>query len=149
EAGPDLDPAGSGAARQSLKPAGDVPAPLVPFAGDTLDAIAWRRLAPGVHHFPIPLSPGTLGNLRLIKVAPGAVLPEHGHEGSELTLVLKGSYTDKTGRYGAGDVADLSDGTVHQPVADPNEGCVCLIASDRKIRFKSVIARIMQPFTGY
>lgn len=127
---------------------GGVPAPLVPFAGTDLDRVAWRSLAPGIQHFPIPLSSGAKGQLRLVKVAPGAVVPEHGHGGTELTLVLRGSYKDETGHYKVGDVADLGDAVEHQPVADPVEGCVCLIATDKKIRFKTVLAKIWQPLTG-
>ncbi len=134
-------------ARSKVPSAGDMPSPLRPLAGDYLDDIAWKRLAPGLMHYQFSLSK-RLGDLRLVKVAPGRSLPEHSHGGSELTLVLRGSYSDKTGRYGVGDVADLDENTEHQPVADPVEGCICLIASDRKIRFKSVLARIVQPFTG-
>ena len=34
------------------------------------------------------------------------------------------------------------------PVADAIDGCICLIASERKARFKGLIARLMQPFIG-
>lgn len=115
--------------------AGGVPAPLVPLVGDDLDTIAWEHLAPGVQHYPLPLTPGAKARLHLLKVSPGAMLPEHEHAGSELTLVLRGSYSDASGRYAAGDVADMEPGTQHAPVADANEGCVCLIASEDKIRF--------------
>ena len=135
-------------ARSNKNSAGDVPAPLRSITGDYLDDIAWKRLAPGLMHYQIPLSKRAVGDLRLVKVAPGMELPEHGHGGSELTLVLRGSYSDKTGRYGVGDLADLDDNIEHQPVADAIEGCICLIASDHKIRFKSILARLVQPFTG-
>lgn len=145
EAEPEPDEAETPAA----SPAGDVPRPLTPFAGRDLDKVAWQWIAPGVRQFRIPLSAGAKGDLRLIKIAPGKMLPEHGHEGSELTLVLRGSYSDATGQYAAGDVADLSTDVEHQPVADAGEGCVCLIASDRKIRFKTLMARLLQPLTGF
>ncbi len=135
-------------ARSKKSSAGDIPLPLRSIAGDYLDDLAWKRLAPGLLHYQIPLSKSAIGDLRLIKVAPGMALPEHGHGGSELTLVLRGAYSDKTGRYGAGDLADLDDSIEHQPIADAVEGCICLIASDHKIRFKSVLARLVQPFTG-
>lgn len=135
-----------GRALGGLTPGG-MPTPIAPFAGDDLDSVPWRALAPGVKHFPLPLSSGAQGQLRLIKVAPGAKLPEHDHGGSELTLVLRGSYRDETGHYGPGDVADMSEGISHSPVADAAEGCVCLIATEKKMRFKTVMARLMQPFT--
>jgi putative transcriptional regulator len=113
-------------------------------AGD----VHWRRLAPGIWHYPLELSAGAEGDLRLIKVAPGHTLPEHGHGGSEITLILDGAYSDEFGTFQKGDVADLGDDAEHRPVADKDQGCICLIASDRKARFKGFIARLMQPLTG-
>lgn len=126
----------------------DIPAPLRAVLDGDLSSIRWRRLAPGVWHYPLGLSPDAEGDLRLLKIAPGMTMPDHGHGGSELTLVLKGSYTDAFGTYGRGDVADLGDDVDHQPVADADEGCICLIATDRKARFKGFLARMVQPLTG-
>lgn len=126
---------------------GDVPAPLVPVLGHDLAAIKWKRVSPGVWQHVIPLN-DPRANLRLIKVAPGQALPEHAHTGSELTLVLKGSYSDETGEYGVGDMADMLGDAVHSPVADDLEGCICLIATEGKLKFKSLLARFVQPFTG-
>lgn len=127
---------------------GDIPSPLAAVTGHYLDDIPWKRLSPGVLHHAIGLSRHAQGILSLFKVAPGVALPDHSHGGSELTLVLRGAYTDKTGRYAAGDVADIGTDVEHRPVADAIEGCVCLIASDQKMRFKSVLARLVQPLTG-
>jgi putative transcriptional regulator len=129
-------------------PAGDVPYPIAERVGTSLDQIAWKRLGPGLWHFPIPLSKGAAGDLRLIKVAPGKELPEHGHRGEELTLLLRGSYHDEIGTFQEGDIADLDDEVEHRPVADEMTGCICLIASERKARFKGLVARLMQPFIG-
>ncbi len=126
---------------------GDVPSPLVAVIGHRLDGISWLHAAPGVWQHVIPLSPGARGSLRLIKVSPGVKLPEHGHRGSELTLVLKGSFQDARGHYKIGDVADLYDDVEHAPVADAREGCICLVANEGRMRFKSRLARLMQPFT--
>lgn len=130
------------------KDSADVPLPLRAILGPRLADLKWKRLSPGIWHYPIELSEGVSGDLRLLKVAPGVALPEHGHGGSELTLVLQGSYTDSIGTFRAGDVADLGDDVEHRPVADPIEGCICLVASDRKVRFRSLFARLAQPFTG-
>ena len=127
---------------------GDVPAHLAPLLGANLDSVAWKLLAPGIWHYPIPLSKGAKGDLRLVKVAPGKELPEHGHAGEELTLLLRGSYRDEVGTFKTGDIADLDNDIEHRPVADPETGCICLIASEKKARFKGLIARLVQPFTG-
>jgi putative transcriptional regulator len=127
---------------------GDVPAPLVALVGPRLAGIPWKKLAPGVWHYPLPLSEGAEGDLRLLKVAPGKALPEHGHGGTELTLLLEGSYHDKVGEFRTGDVADLDEDVEHQPIADKDTGCICLVASERKARFKSFFARLVQPLIG-
>ncbi len=134
--------------RSAVVGGGEVPLPLAALVGSDLDAVAWKRLGPGLWHFPLALSPGAKGDLRLIKVAPGQTLPDHGHGGAEMTLVLRGSYTDPTGRYAVGDVADLADDIEHAPLADPEQGCICLIASEKPARFKSLFARMMQPLAG-
>ena len=99
-------------------------------------------------HVPLQLSPGAKGDLRLIKIAPGQVMPEHGHGGSELSLILDGSYTDAMGRFGVGDLADLDEEVEHKPAADRKTGCVCLIAVEQKARLKGLFARMVQPFVG-
>ncbi|MGQ0671724.1 MAG: ChrR family anti-sigma-E factor [Hyphomicrobium sp.] len=127
---------------------GDVPAALVPLLGHNLDDIPWKRLGPGLWHYPLPLSKNARGDLRLFKVAPGKALPDHGHGGTELTLTLRGSYHDRIGEFRKGDVADLDENIEHQPVADASEGCICLVASEGKAKFKSLLARLVQPLTG-
>jgi len=127
---------------------GDVPWPLVPLVGTNVDEIPWKRLGLGLWHYPIQLSDGTKGDLRFLKVAPNRAMPDHGHGGAELTIVLKGAYSDHTGLYGRGDVADLDESVEHQPISDAHEGCVCLIASERPARFRGFIGRLVQPFAG-
>ena len=52
-------------------------------------------------------------------------------------------------RLGPGDVTDhdaeISD---HKPRADGDVGCICLIGSEGKARFRTFLARLMQPFHG-
>lgn len=125
-----------------------VPSPIAARYGIAGDQIRWRRLAPGVWHHRLALSPGVTGDLRLLKIGPGRRMPEHGHGGAELTLVLDGAYADETGEYRRGDVQDLDEDIEHTPVADARTGCICLIASERPARFKSFVPRLLQPWTG-
>ena len=113
----------------------------------SLEDIPWRSLAPGVKHFPLK-SVQTKGSVRLLKIAPGISIPDHGHGGHEMTLLLKGSYIDDVGRFCAGDVADLMDDTDHQPIADTAEDCICLIATDAPLKFNGILPKLLQPFIG-
>jgi putative transcriptional regulator len=125
---------------------GAVPVPLQRLIGGSLDGIAWRTVSPGVRKFDIPVSSGA--SLFMLKVAPGRKIPEHGHGGSELTLVLSGSYGDEFGQFERGDVADLDENATHQPQANSPEPCICLVAIEAPTRFKRAISRLLQPFLG-
>ena len=125
-----------------------LPGPLAKHFELSEDTIPWRRLGPGIWHHQLPLSEGVEGDLRLLKISAGRKMPEHGHGGSELTLVLSGAYADETGQYMRGDMQDLDDDVEHQPVADKEQGCICLIASERPAQFKGMVYRIAQYWTG-
>lgn len=127
----------------------DVPLPLCNLlGGKPLAELKWKVRAPGVAKYDIALSPGSRTRLQLMRLGSGRKMPDHGHGGEELTLILKGSYSDHTGRYQRGDVADLDEETEHQPMIDSDGDCICLIATEAPTRFKSFWARLAQPFIG-
>lgn len=125
------------------KVSSDIPTPLQSLLGNELDNLRWRTMAPGLKQFILPSSSGAL---RLLRIAPGKSMPMHGHTGSELTMVLRGSYSDELGRFGAGDVADLDPDIEHQPATDTGEDCICLIATDAPLKFSGLVPRLLQPF---
>lgn len=122
--------------------------PLARLLPLPLDQLQWKRIGLGVHTVKLPLSASTIGDLRLLRIAAGTKVPEHGHGGSELTLILKGAYTDSLGRFAEGDVADVDAETEHQPVVEAVGECICLVASESKARFRG-LARLLQPFIGF
>jgi putative transcriptional regulator len=130
------------------RPADPLPSPISTAYGLTLDTVPWRRLGPGVWHHRLALSAGSEGDLRLLRIAAGQQMPEHGHGGTELTLVIAGAYSDETGNYRRGDIQDIDEETEHRPLADRDEGCICLIASERRARFKGLVGRLVGPLTG-
>lgn len=140
--GPSYHPA------RSSDPGERLPAPIAAAYGLSFDKIPWKRLAPGVLHHRLTLTAGTQGDLRLLKISAGRRMPDHGHGGAELTLVLEGAYGDATGEYRCGDLQDVDESVEHTPVADKTEGCICMIASERPARFRGVIGRLLQPWTG-
>lgn len=133
-----------------VKPVGssEIPEPLRNFLPQDLSEIEWKGLAPGIKQFPIEGVHAGEGTVRLLKIAPGITIPEHGHGGMELTLVLKGSFSDEIGRFKAGDLADLDGDSEHQPIADTAEDCICLIATEGPLKFKSLLPKVMQYFVG-
>jgi putative transcriptional regulator len=82
-----------------------------------------------------------------IRAGGGQALPEHGHSGPERLVVLKGAFEDQHGRYGAGELVERGPEDRHRPVACHGETCLCLSATDGRLRL-SGLARLMQPFLG-
>ncbi len=126
----------------------DAAHPLAKYLKDGIDAIAWRQMAPGLSQFVIPADGYRPGVLRLLKISPGVKIPKHSHGDEELTLILRGSYTDEVGDFQRGDLADLDEDVLHAPTATGDEPCICLIATSAPLRFQSIIGRIVQPFIG-
>ena len=100
-----------------------------------------RRLAPGIRHAVLLRGPDDEA-LRLLRVKPGTALPRHSHRGAELTLVLKGAFADETGHYGPGDFAEITEEMSHRPTAEGAVDCVCLIATQGRLRFGALLSRL-------
>ncbi|MGI9521307.1 MAG: ChrR family anti-sigma-E factor [Hyphomicrobiaceae bacterium] len=125
-----------------------LPRPLDRIVGRSLASIPWKWLGPGVATHVLRLSDGAPGDLRLLRVAPGKKLPEHGHGGIELTHIISGAYRDEFGLFRAGDIADVDEEVEHQPIVEPGEYCICVVASEARARFKSPLSRLVQPLIG-
>lgn len=144
-----IKPASSMMSAKSGPKQSDVPAVLCNLLNNVpLEQLKWKAMGPGVASFQLELSKQNKTHLQLLKIASGRKLPEHGHGGEELTVVLRGSYSDHTGRYLSGDVADLDEEMEHQPVSDGEVECICLVATEAPTKFKSFWARLAQPFLG-
>jgi putative transcriptional regulator len=124
-----------------------LPGALHPWFGNSLRALRWKRVAPGVQR--IRASGVVGGTLMLLRIAPGSKLPLHSHGGNELTMILDGAYDDMLGHFGPGDVADLDGETNHQPVTSPGVPCICVAATDAPLVFSGWVARTLQPLFGF
>ncbi|WP_166415780.1 ChrR family anti-sigma-E factor [Cochlodiniinecator piscidefendens] len=103
----------------------------------------WKKLGMGVHQSI--LSADSEGSVRLLWIPAGQKVPDHGHNGLELTLVLQGSFSDETGFYGTGDLEIGDEDLEHTPTAGPDMPCICLAATDAPLRFKDFMPRLLQP----
>lgn len=126
-----------------IRPAhGPCPEPLVNYVGTDLDAIKWRKIGGGVRQAILD----TTGKptVRLLRIPGGVAVPDHGHRGTELTLVLQGAFQDETDRFGPGDVEVAGEEMEHRPVAEPGVECICLAATDAPLKFNDMIPRLAQ-----
>jgi putative transcriptional regulator len=134
-------------ARPISHPTFVIPEPLRGYVGGDISDLKWVRVAPRVQQIMIK-TPGCPSQARLLRFQSGMSVPEHGHRGRELTLVLTGSLCDREIRLRRGDIAESDERTEHQPHAGPGEDCICLAVTDAPLRFKSVLARLLQPLFG-
>lgn len=125
-----------------------MPNVLAEYIGKPLDNLKWRIMGPGLRQ--VRLWDGENGEkLWLLKARGGTTMPSHDHRGSEMTLVLKGSYHVGTAHYTLGliELAD-QDTLNHEPVIDEGEECICLVVTEAPIKIHNWIGRMVQPFIG-
>lgn len=121
-----------------------LPKPVRDYIGGDLDAVRWRPAGGGVRQAILPT--GRAASARLLHIPAGTAVPDHGHRGMELTLVLSGAFRDQTDRFGPGDVEVADQDLKHTPIADIGADCICLAATDAPLRFSGLLPRIAQPF---
>jgi putative transcriptional regulator len=129
--------------RAPLKAAGIFPAPLADYVGGDLSAVRWKRLGGGVKQAILPT--GRDATARLLYIPAGVAVPDHGHKGTELTLVLQGAFADENDRFGPGDIEIADEEVEHTPVALAGEDCICLAVTDAPLRFRGLVPRLAQP----
>jgi putative transcriptional regulator len=122
------------------------PTPLQDYVGGDLDAVEWRRIGGGVSQAVLETS--DRATVRLLRIPAGVAVPDHGHRGMELTLVLQGAFRDDTDRFGPGDIEVANEEMVHQPVAEAGLDCICLSATDAPLRFSGILPRMAQRVFG-
>ena len=120
------------------------PAPLVDYVGGDLASVKWRPLGMGVRQAILPTEKGATA--RLLYIPAGQNVPDHGHRGTELTLVLQGAFRDETDSFGPGDLEIANEDLHHQPIAEAGVDCICLAATDAPLRFSGLLPRLAQPF---
>jgi putative transcriptional regulator len=105
-----------------------------------------RRVAPGISMRPIELPGPSTSRAFLLRSNPGTHMLEHTHTGTELTCVLRGSFSHEGGRFGPGDF-DFGDETLdHQPIVGEGEPCLCLVAMTGDLRMNGFFGRLISPF---
>ena len=120
------------------------PAPLQEYVGGDVDTVKWRKIGGGVRQAILPTSKDA--SARLLYIPAGAKMPDHGHHGTEMTLVLQGAFCDENDRFGRGDVEMADEDMEHTPVAEDWGPCICLAATDAPLKFSGIIPRVAQPF---
>jgi putative transcriptional regulator len=101
-----------------------------------------KWVAPGVWVAAVETPHALSNRVYLLSVAPGGATAQHEHEGREFCAVLKGAYTDALGLFEAGDFAAAESDFNHQPVVRGKESCVCLFATEGRLKPRGFLSRM-------
>jgi putative transcriptional regulator len=123
-----------------------LPTSLRRAIGHDLENVAWRSVASGIKQSV--MATGSFGEEVLMRFRAGKRTPAHGHQGLEVTLVLKGGFSDGYGQYRRGDVCVADEATEHQPIADPDEDCVVYVVRAAPMKIVGTVDRMIQLFLG-
>jgi putative transcriptional regulator len=119
-----------------------LPAPLRRLVGRGSSDIAWRFKLPGIKEYRVAETQA--GEAVLYWVKAGRRLPQHTHEGDEVTLLLKGGFTDPLGHYRRGDIAIADADLDHTPVADADQDCICFAVTDAPLQLTGPVMRLLR-----
>lgn len=122
------------------------PTPLQEYISGNIDDVKWRKIGGGVSQAVLKTSKDA--SVRLLRIPAGTAVPDHGHRGTELTLVLQGAFKDEHDRFGKGDIEVANEDLHHTPVAEDGMDCICLAASDAPLKFNGFLPRLAQRFVG-
>lgn len=126
---------------------GTIPGPLRPYLPD---APRWERPVPGVRQVGLPLSMGGTP-VRLVELRAGFEVPLHGHEGTELNLVLRGGFDD----LGSGETflpGDLSvrGAEVEHGIRTHRDGpCTVLVVLEGRMQPRTLLGHVAAWVSGF
>ncbi|MFZ2030690.1 MAG: ChrR family anti-sigma-E factor [Vitreimonas sp.] len=103
---------------------------------------AKRWVAPGVWVAAVDTPHAAENRVYVLSVAKGMVSARHEHSGAEYCTVLKGAYRDEIGTFAAGDFAAAEGDLNHQPIVEGDEACICLFATEGRLKPQGWIGRL-------
>ena len=124
----------------------DRPAPAAkPEARPLLERLTLKPkkwVAPGVWVAAVDTPHAPQNRVYLLSVGAGMPTARHEHSGAEFCTVLKGAYRDELGLFSAGDFAAAYGELNHQPMVEGDETCVCLFATEGRLKPQGFLGRL-------
>ena len=120
---------------------GPLPLPVIDALGMGFTDIPWKFRLPGGAEYELD----GYGDQKvsLLRARAGAKVPQHTHEGLEMTLILQGALQDGGTVYRKGDVSINDEDDDHRPQAVGDETCYCLIVQQGGLKFTGTFSRIL------
>lgn len=141
----DVEPVAAHTGSGEPVPETDVPTPLRHWLPQGYDGLRWTRVMPSLRIATLDVGDEHY-QVSLQRVAAGGSVAMHDHRGSELTLVLRGSFSDEDGVYQGGDFLVRTPQETHRPLATQDGECICLAAQAAPVRFTGPLMRWLNPF---
>lgn len=129
------------AATVQKRDCGPLPRPVAEALPMDFDDIPWKFRLPGVSAYEMDGFADE--TVMLLRARPGATVPQHTHEGTEMTLIMQGIMQDQGVEYRRGDVAMNDEEDDHRPKILGDETCYCLIVQQGGLKFTGPISRIL------
>jgi len=123
----------------------DFPHTVTKLINETKSAPKWRRMSSSVDVARVQTGQNKF-EVALHRICAGGKTPHHGHNGTEFTVVLKGSFSDEQAVYSEGDFLLRGPGDEHQPMGAQNGECICLSALAAPIKLSSPLGFLMKPW---
>ena len=123
----------------------DFPHTVAKLINETESAPSWRRMSSSVDVARVRTGQNKY-EVALHRICAGGKTPHHGHNGTEFTVVLKGSFSDEQAVYSEGDFLLRGPGDKHQPMGAQNGECICLSALEAPIKLSSPLGFLMKPW---
>ncbi|UTV29491.1 ChrR family anti-sigma-E factor [Photobacterium atrarenae] len=105
----------------------------------------WSRLPGNLKRAHV--NTGGESKMNFIYMDCDSALPQHTHQGQEITLVLAGEFVDEKATYRPGDFIVLTPEHQHTPKTRPDMDCLCLTLLDAPLHFTSGLATLLNPFS--
>ena len=123
----------------------DLPHTVAKLINESESAPNWRRMSSSVDVARFQTGQNKF-EVALHRICAGGKTPHHGHNGTEFTVVLKGSFSDEQAVYSEGDFLLRGPGDEHQPMGAQNGECICLSALAAPIKLSSPLGFLMKPW---
>jgi putative transcriptional regulator len=105
----------------------------------------WRHMPAGFRAMRVPFADPS-SRIWVMKAPEGRGPFPHSHLRDEWTVVLEGGFSDETGTYNAGDFAYAGPGESHTVIAEPGDGCVCVLLVRAPPVYTTWPGKLLAPF---
>lgn len=110
--------------------------------------LKWKRVSPSLKEAIVTIGQNQY-EVCFHKIKRGGKVAEHDHGGTEVTVVLEGSFSDELGTYSVGDYIEKQPGDIHRPMATQSEDCLCLSVTEAPVKLTGLLGKFINPFISF